>query len=66
MNRKLAERMTNIQFVLIKSNQHLPIAERREEIKPIYCGNVKGVRVHGLNVWGISPREYWKYCKCVN
>lgn len=66
MNRKISEKMTNIQFVLIKANQKLPIAQRRDQIKPIRCGKIKGVRVNGLNVWGISAREYWKFCKCVN
>lgn len=66
MDRKTSEKMTHIQFAFCKANQELPIAQTREQIKPIYCGKHKGVRVNGRNVWGVTPREYWKFCKCVN
>lgn len=66
MDRKTSEKMTHIQFAFCKANQELPIAQNRDEIKPIYHDGHKGVRVHNRNVWGVSAREYWKFCKCVN
>lgn len=66
MNRKLSEKITQIAFAFEKANQELPIAQRRDEIKPIYCGKHKGVRVGGRIVWGVTAREWWKFCKIVN
>ena len=66
MNRKLAERITHIAFAFEKAGQELPIAQTRDEIKAIYCGKIKGVRVRNCNVWNITAREWWKFCKCVN
>jgi len=66
MNRRLAEKITHIAFSFEKARQELPIAQTRDQIKPIYCGRIKGVRVHNRNVWGVSAREWWRFCKCVN
>lgn len=66
MNRKLSEKITQIAIAFEKINQDLPIAVSREQIKPIKCGKHRGVRVNGRNVWGITAREWWKFCKCVN
>lgn len=66
MNRRLSEKMTHIVISFYHAGQELPIAQHRHQIKPIRCGKHRGVRVHNLNVWGVSPREYWKYCKIVN
>lgn len=66
MNRKLSEKITHIAFAFEKANQELPIAKTRDQIKPIYCDGFKGVRVNHCNVWGVSAREWWKFCKCVN
>ena len=66
MNRKLSEKMTYIVIAFYNAGQELPIAQRREQIKPVYHNGHKGVRVNGRNVWGVTPRQFWKYCKCVN
>lgn len=66
MNRGLSEKITHIAFSFEKANQQLPIAQNREQIKPIRCGKHKGVRVHAINVWGVSAREWWAFCKIVN
>lgn len=66
MNRKLSEKITHIAFAFEKARQELPIAQTREQIKPIYHNARKGVRVGGRNVWGVTAREWWKFCKIVN
>ena len=66
MNRKLSEKITHIAIAFEKARQELPIAQHRSEIKPIYHNGHHGVRVHNRNVWGVTPREWWKFCKIVN
>lgn len=65
MNRKIAEKITHIAFAFEKAGRELPIAQERSEIKAIRCGKIKGVRVHNCNVWGVSAREWWRFCKIV-
>lgn len=66
MNRKLSQKITQIAIAFHNAGQELPIAQRRDEIKPIYCGKHKGVRVHNRNVWGVTARQWWAFCKIVN
>lgn len=63
MNRKLAKKMAVIKAQFSQALQEMPVAASREQIKPIYHRGHKGVRVAGRNVWGVTSRQYWKFCK---
>ena len=63
MNRKLAKKMAVIKAQFSQALQEMPVAERRDQIKPAYFEGHRGVEVQGRFVWGVSSREYWKFCK---
>ncbi len=63
MNNKLATKMAVISRQFEAAGVSLPIAEERAGIKPARCAGSKGVTVKGRAVWGVTPREYWKFCK---
>ena len=63
MNKKLATKMAVISHHFQEAGVSLPIAEERTGIKSVRCAGSKGVTVHGRAVWGVTPREYWKFCK---
>lgn len=63
MNNKLAKKMTTIGRHFKEAGVSLPVAQQRQEIKPVRLAGSKGVTVKGRAVWGVTPREYWKFCK---
>ena len=63
MNNKLAKKMTTIGGYFKEAGVSLPIAAQREDIRPVCCAGSKGVTVKGRPVLGVTPREYWKFCK---
>lgn len=65
MNRKLSFKMSAIASQFARAGKPLPIATNRYEIVPAKFEGHKGVFVKGIFVWGVSPREYWKYCRLV-
>ena len=63
MNNKLAKKMTTISGYFQAGGVSLPVAQQRTDIKPVRLAGSKGVTVKGRPVWGVTPREYWKFCK---
>lgn len=63
MNKKLATKMAVISRHFEEAGVSLPITTNREEIQPARCAGSKGVTVRGRAIWGVTPREYWEFCK---
>ena len=63
MNNKLAKKMTTISGHFEKAGVSLPIAAQRTDIKSVRYDGKNGVTVEGRAIWGVTPREYWKFCK---
>ena len=63
MNNKLAKKMAVINRHFEQAGVSLPIATNHKDIEPTRCAGHKGVTVTGRTVWGVTPREYWKFCK---
>ena len=63
MNRKLAKKMAVVQRQFSQALQQIPVAASRDQIKPARFEGHRGVEVQGRFVWGVSSREYWKFCK---
>lgn len=70
MNRKLAEKMEKIVECFAKANAQLPVTNVRSNIKKVTFEGHEGIKIENIGnsnmVWGVTPREYWKYCKSVN
>lgn len=63
MNNKLAKKMTTISGYFQAAGVSLPVAQQRTDIKSVRLAGSRGVTVKGRAVWGVTPREYWKFCK---
>lgn len=63
MNNKLTKKMATISDHFKAAGVSLPVAQQRTDIKPVRLAGSKGVTVEGRAIWGVTPREYWKFCK---
>jgi len=63
MNNKLAAKMNLIKNQFGAAGVSLPKTGNRHEIEPARFAGSRGVKIGGRFVWGVSPREYWKFLK---
>ena len=63
MNKKLAKKMAVISRHFQEAGVDLPVAKKRTGLMPVRYAGKKGVTVNGRAIWGVTPREYWKFCK---
>lgn len=66
MNNKLAAKMAVIEKQFANAMQRLPVTVNRNDIKRDKYENHVGAKIGGITVWGVTPREYWRYLKSIH